>query len=392
METRGQRLDPHDCIDYYCNQQGGKGTYFASNYPIQRGYGLFSNLKRYAMPIMIKAGKYLGKHLLTTGQNVLEDMSRGKSFREASRNQFRQAGNEIKQDILRKLRGGGDRSSFVEVHPVASISDNNTIEFLISGLGESYFDLSHLFLHVQSKILKVNGEAFQDADRCGPVNYLLNTMFSECHVSLNDRQISSENNYAYKAYIQSILFHPEGSQKNLLSAGLFEKDTAGEFDDVSLLDVGKNIGLKKRWDRVKNGKVFDMCGILHTDLGTQSKLLINGTSIRIKLLKAKNEFALLAAAGDYRIQIENISLYIRKCEISSSILVAHEKALEQSLVQMPFTRTEIKTFTLSSGLKSITIPNAVNGTLPTRMILGLISNSAYTGDLKKNPLILKIIS
>ncbi|GFY07932.1 uncharacterized protein TNCV_2579641 [Trichonephila clavipes] len=266
METRGQRLDPHDCIDYYCNQQGGKGTYFASNYLIQRGYGLFSNLKRYAMPIMIKAGKYLGKHLLTTGQNVLEDMSRIKSFREASRNQFRQAGNEIKQDIHRKLRGG-----------------------------------------------------------------------------------------------------------------------VGEFDDVSLLDVGKNIGLKKRWDRVKNGKVFDMCGILHTDLGTQSKLLINGTSIRIRLLKAKNEFALLAAAGDYRIQIENISLYIRKCEISSTILVAHEKALEQSLVQMPFTRTEIKTFTLSSGLKSITIPNAVNGTLPTRMILGLTSNSAYTGDLKKIP-------
>ncbi|GFT56895.1 uncharacterized protein F54H12.2 [Trichonephila clavipes] len=106
-----------------------------------------------------------------------------------------------------------DRSSFVEVHPVASISDNNTIEFLISGLCEPYFDLSHLFLPVQSKILKVNGEAFQCADRCGPVNYLLNTMFSECHVSLNDRQISSENNYAYKAYIQSILFHPEGSQK-----------------------------------------------------------------------------------------------------------------------------------------------------------------------------------
>ncbi|GFT77955.1 uncharacterized protein TNCV_2642051 [Trichonephila clavipes] len=278
MQTRGQRLDPHDSIDYYCKQQGGKGTYFASNYPIQRGYGLFSNLKRYAMPIMIKAGKYLGKHLLTTGQNVLKDMSRGKSFREASWNQFRQAGNEIKQNILRKLRGGGDRSSFVEVHPVASISDNNTIEFLISDLGESYFDLSHLFLHVQSKILKVNGEAFQDADRCGPVNYLLNTMFSECRVSLNDRQISSENNYAYKAYIQSILFHPEGSKKFIKCRIILKKDTAGEFDDVSLLDVGKNIGLK-RWDRVKNGKVFDMCGILHTYLGTQSKLLINETSI-----------------------------------------------------------------------------------------------------------------
>lgn len=107
MEIRGQRLDPHDCVDYYCNQQGGKGSYFASNYPIQRGYGLFSNLKRYAMPIMIKAGKYFGKHLLTTGRNVLEDMSRGKSFRESSREQFRQAGKEIQQDIIRKLKGGG---------------------------------------------------------------------------------------------------------------------------------------------------------------------------------------------------------------------------------------------------------------------------------------------
>ncbi|GFV33568.1 uncharacterized protein F54H12.2 [Trichonephila clavipes] len=101
--------------------------------------------------------------------------------------------------------------------------------------------------------------------------------------------------------LQSILFHSESSQKNLLSAGLFLKDNAGKFEDVNLTDVGQNKGLKKRWERVKNGKIFDMCGTLHTDIGTQSKLLINGTSIRIRLLKAKNEFALLAATGDYRL-------------------------------------------------------------------------------------------
>ncbi|GFV74356.1 hypothetical protein TNCV_5127991 [Trichonephila clavipes] len=61
----------------------------------------------YAKPIMIKAGKYLGKHLLSTGQNVLEDMSQGKSFKEASKCQLWQVGEEIKKDILRKLKGGG---------------------------------------------------------------------------------------------------------------------------------------------------------------------------------------------------------------------------------------------------------------------------------------------
>ncbi|GFX21474.1 uncharacterized protein TNCV_1398881 [Trichonephila clavipes] len=73
----------------------------------QRKPGCFTSSRNYAMPIMMKAGKYLGKHLLSTGQNVLEDMSQGKSFKEAPKYQLRQVGEEIKNDILRKLKGGG---------------------------------------------------------------------------------------------------------------------------------------------------------------------------------------------------------------------------------------------------------------------------------------------
>ncbi|GBN84936.1 hypothetical protein AVEN_265772-1 [Araneus ventricosus] len=275
-----------------------------------------------------------------------------------------------------------EKTSFVEIHPVASISDSNTIEFQITGLGDAYFDLSHILLIIQAKILKADGTAFTVNDKCG--NYLLNTMFWECHILLNDRQISSESNYAYKAYIQSTLFHSESSQKNFLSAGMFYKDTAGEFDNTDVTAAGKNLGFKQRYERVKGGKIFDMCVILHIDLGTQPRL-ISGTTIRVRLLKAKDNFTLLATSGAFRLQIENISLFIRKCYVSSSIVVGHEKALEQALVQMSFTRIETKTFTLGSGLKSVIIPNAMNGILPSRMILGLVSNSAFNGDFKKNP-------
>ncbi|GFV21550.1 uncharacterized protein TNCV_5121371 [Trichonephila clavipes] len=224
-----------------------------------------------------------------------------------------------------KIQLAIDNSSFVEIHPIASISDSNTIEFQITGLGDGYFDLSHVLLNIQAKILKADGTAFVEADKCGPINYLLNTMFSECHISLNDRQISSESNYAYKTYIQSKLFHSESSQKELLRAGMFYKDTPGEFDDVDLTTAGKNLGLKQRYERVKEGKIFDMCGILHIDLGTQPRLLISGTTVRVRLLKAKDNFSLLAKTGAFRLQIENISLFIRKCDISSSIVIAHEK-------------------------------------------------------------------
>lgn len=278
-----------------------------------------------------------------------------------------------------------DHSSFVEIHPVASISDSSSIEFLISGLGNSYYDLSYVFIHVQAKILKSDGKTLVETDKCVPINYLLNTMFSECHVSLNDRQISSENNYAYKAFIQALLLHPESSQKNLLSGGMFHKDTAGKYEQLDPTTATANKSLVKRWTKTKNSALFDMYGNLHLDLGTQSKLLINGVSIRIKLEKAKNAFALLASTENYKLHLENVSLFIRRCEISGSILVAHEKTLERSLVQMPFARIELKTFTLNSGLKSVTIPNAVNGPLPTRIILTMVSNSAFNGDFKKKP-------
>lgn len=278
-----------------------------------------------------------------------------------------------------------DRSSFVEIHPVASISDNPTVEFLIPGLGESYYDLSHLYLKVQAKIVKADGTALTEGEKCGPVNYLLNSMFSECHVSLNDRQISSENNYAYKSIIQALLFQPDHAQKNILSAALFKKDTPEAYDDVSLETTGTNNGLKSRYNVTKEGKTFELYGSLHIDLGTQPKLLINGVSIRLKLEKAKSAFALLAAKNEYQLTIEKASLFIRRCEISGSILVAHEKALESQLIQIPFTRIELKTFTISPSLKSHTISNAVNGALPTRLILALCSNSAYNGDVTKNP-------
>ncbi|GBM33679.1 hypothetical protein AVEN_203713-1 [Araneus ventricosus] len=166
---------------------------------------------------------------------------------------------------------------------------------------------------------------------------------------------------------------------------MFYKDTPGAFDNTDLTPAAKNLGLKQRYERVKEGKIFDMCGILHIDLGMQPRLLISGTKVRVRLLKAKDDFCLLAKTSAFRLQIENISLFIRKCDVSSSIVIAHGKALEQALVQMPFTRIETKTFTLSSGLKSVIIPNAMNGILPSRMVLGLVSNSAFNGDFKQNP-------
>ncbi|GFT01553.1 uncharacterized protein F54H12.2 [Trichonephila clavipes] len=52
---------------------------------------------------------------------------------------------------------------------------------------------------------------------------------------------------------------------------------------------------------------------------------------------------------------------------------------------MPIRRTEVKSFALSTGIQSVTIPNSFIGQLPTRIIMAMVSNTAFNGDFGKNP-------
>lgn len=108
MYTQTHRLDPGVCIRYY-SQQGYGNNVYASNYPIQRGFGLFSNLGRFVIPLLKQAGVYLGKNLLSTGQNVLQDVSEGKNIADSARIRFRESGKKIKDDVLQRIQSGRGR-------------------------------------------------------------------------------------------------------------------------------------------------------------------------------------------------------------------------------------------------------------------------------------------
>lgn len=275
-----------------------------------------------------------------------------------------------------------DSSSFVEIHPISSLTEKTPIEFHISGSGENYVDLAHTILHLRIKVIKKNNTDLVIADSVAPINYILNTIFSECSIFLNDKQVTSQVNYSYRAYLESLLFASKSSQDSLLSSAFFFKDTAGHFDS---LVASENNGFDRRNKLCKLSKSIDLIGALHFDLASQPKLLINGVNIRIKLEQNKELFALMASSDNYKIKIEIAKLYVRKVNVAPSIILAHEKALEKGVIKMPIRRIDVKTFALSSGLQSTTIANAFIGQLPTRLILGFVSNSSYNGRIDKNP-------
>lgn len=275
-----------------------------------------------------------------------------------------------------------DESSFIEIHPIAALTHQTPVEFYITGNGDQYLDLAHTLLHLRIKVTKKNGTDLVAEDVVAPINYLLNTMFSECSIYLNDKQVASQTNYAYRAYLESLLFFSKSSQDSLLSSAMFFKDVSSKFDITA---VGSNAAFDKRNEICKLSKPIDLIGALHFDLASQQKLLINGVNVRIKLEQNKDVFTLMSANDSYKIKIDLASLYVRKVNVTPSVMLAHEKALEKGVIKMPIRRIDVKTFALPRGLQSSTIANAFIGQLPTRIILGLVTNSAYNGAINKNP-------
>lgn len=99
-------LHPEDCVNYYCNQVGGSHPYF-QGVAHQRGYGFFGDLRRYITPIALRAGKYLGKQLLQTGTNVMQDVASGQTFKDSARARMRETSKKVKSDFFKTLQSGG---------------------------------------------------------------------------------------------------------------------------------------------------------------------------------------------------------------------------------------------------------------------------------------------
>ena len=282
-----------------------------------------------------------------------------------------------------------ESGGWVEYNPISSITDTTPIEFSVSGSGQDYIDLANTQLYVRAKITLANGANITDAQHVGPVNLLLHSLFSEAEMKINDTLVTSTNNtYAYRAYIETTLSYGPAAKKSQLTAALYYKDTASNMEDGNPhADNPNNKGLVKRHAFFENSRVVDMLGCIHADLFFQDKYLPSDVGLRIRLVRNKNTFCLMSSmdGAAHKIEIVDCKLYIRKVKLSPSIFVAHAKAFEVSNAKYPIRRVVCKTFTVPQGNLDCSQENLFAGQLPTRLVIGCVDNDAFNGSYTKNP-------
>lgn len=273
-----------------------------------------------------------------------------------------------------------EKGYFKEIKPINPVKESNVIEFLVSGDGEEFSDLVHTYLKMTIKLKKNDGTDLVAADKATVINYIGATLFSQIDILLNDVQISSSTpNNAYRAILEALLTYDTHSLESQMQAGGFYKDEAGKMDELD--PDGENQGLKERFKLLQNGKSCEFVARIHTDLFTQPKLLVNGVRMRLKLQKNKDSFCLLSAADSYRLEIEDISLMIRKCKLADDVYAQ----TIQSRALYPITRVLMKDYSFTQGVQSISMNNIVHGILPQRIVLAMVSNAAMNGSTTMNP-------
>lgn len=280
-----------------------------------------------------------------------------------------------------------EKAQHVEHLPLGSLTDDTPIEFFISGHGDEYINLAKTYLYLEAKISNADGSDLEADAKVGPINNWFHSLFSQIDLSLNGALVSSSNNtYPYRSYLETLLSYGEEAKKSQLQSVLWYVDDPGKFDKVDPTTADTNDAFKTRVRLTKGSSKCDMVGRLHLDLFHQNRYIINGVDLKLRLNRTTGKFNLMSDLGTEVTKITKAVLLVEKVKLNPAVLTAHAKALNNTTAKYPIRRVEVKSFSVTTGTRTINRDNVFLGQLPRRVIIAMVNNESFVGSSKKNPL------
>ncbi|GFU60920.1 uncharacterized protein F54H12.2 [Trichonephila clavipes] len=102
-------LVPYKCCvkqyeDYYVNQAGNGLSYYQGQ-SFQKGYGIggwFKRLFRTALPFLTRGAKSVGKEVLKTGTQIVNDLLEGQNLEDAAKHRTKETGRKLAREAIKK--------------------------------------------------------------------------------------------------------------------------------------------------------------------------------------------------------------------------------------------------------------------------------------------------
>jgi hypothetical protein len=255
-----------------------------------------------------------------------------------------------------------------EIAPLTALtSTSGSVEFSVSGDGEEYIDLSDLRLHIRVKVENADGTTAIADNEVELINLWPQALFRQCDLFLNGVLVTTSSSmYPYTAYMSSLLSYPDAVKKHSMNV----------LEHVD--------GWKVTTAKTENEAMIR----LHLPLCNQARLIPNGVELKIRLLRSPHEFIFkrtAAADKTYKISLEKCSLFVRRITPTPTLLLKHSELASKMNMLYPIERLFPRFFTLTQGTREFDLNNISQGQLPSRVIVGLVKSSAFSGSFTTDP-------
>jgi hypothetical protein len=235
----------------------------------------------------------------------------------------------------------------------------------------NYIDLSKCYLLMECRIRKKDGTGrlvdLADSDDVSVCQLLGHTIWKNCRININGTQVFEGNSLmAYKSILDYELTYSENVKNSYLSV-------AGYLTE------------QKRKALFAESNIAQFMAKLNVDLCNQPRYLVNQCEIDIELLPNDSNFILQAAsARNYVFELITLKLYVKNVELVDSLAYDINKKLELRPARYPMRKTSIKTMFIGEDTREY------NGCLwidqiPRRVVLALVKNKDFVGDMTTNP-------
>jgi hypothetical protein len=274
-----------------------------------------------------------------------------------------------------------------KIGPVYS-PNGPTLEFKVVGDRNNFLDLQHIYLELSCNIRQQNGDALKydgghaiaDSDEPKFVNNILHSLFSDCDVTANGIKISSANGlYGHKSFVETEMSHGKAAKETWL--------TCQGYNFESLPNDQTHVDISGREETTRLSETIHLYGRLSVDFFTCEKLLVPNVALRIKLVRAHNDFIVMSddAAKHYTVRVQDANLYVRKMTVSDPVLAAVERALLKTPALYMYTEVIPKTFIIPTGQNSWKHEDVFMKEPIRRMAIAMNTNIAFGASNVGNP-------
>lgn len=275
------------------------------------------------------------------------------------------------------------------IGPVYS-SDGPTLEFKLVGDRNNFIDLQRIYLELTCRMVRSDGTDLRVAntdptlgDTPNFANNILHSLFSECDIYANGIKVSTANGlYAHKSFIETEMSFGKEAKETWLKCQGYSHETYG----ANPLDR-TTAGMVERIALCAESEAITLYGRLSVDFFTCDKLLLPNVSLRVKLVRAPNDFVTIAetAGKHYLVKISNANLYARKMTVSDSVVESIERVLMKTPALYKFTEVIPKTYVVPPGQNTWKHEDIFMKEPIRRLAIAMNTNTAFAGSSATNP-------